>query len=82
MVGFELLGSPQRDFTPEDAAARLRAVSAVHYTERAATEALDEAPRISRAGGAAAGAGADGSRSAAYADAAIGIEGADPSASS
>jgi diadenosine tetraphosphate (Ap4A) HIT family hydrolase len=34
MVGFELLGSPQRDFTPEDAAARLRAVSPVHYTER------------------------------------------------
>ena len=26
MVGFELLGTPQRDLTPEDAAARLRAV--------------------------------------------------------
>ena len=39
MVGFELLGSPQRDFTPEDAAARLRAVSPVHYAERAGTEA-------------------------------------------
>ncbi len=26
MVGFELLGEPQRDFTPEDAAARLREV--------------------------------------------------------
>ena len=39
MVGFELLGSPQRDFTPEDAAARLRAVSPVHYTERAGAEA-------------------------------------------
>jgi len=25
IVGFELLGSPQRDLTPEDAAARLRA---------------------------------------------------------
>jgi UDPglucose--hexose-1-phosphate uridylyltransferase len=36
MVGFELLGSPQRDVTPEDAAARLRAVSAVHYTVHAA----------------------------------------------
>jgi UDPglucose--hexose-1-phosphate uridylyltransferase len=35
MVGFELLGSPQRDFTPEDAAARLRAVSPVHYAESA-----------------------------------------------
>jgi UDPglucose--hexose-1-phosphate uridylyltransferase len=34
MVGFELLGSPQRDLTPEDAAARLRAVSDVHYSVR------------------------------------------------
>jgi UDPglucose--hexose-1-phosphate uridylyltransferase len=32
MVGFELLGAPQRDFAPEDAAARLQAVSSVHYT--------------------------------------------------
>jgi UDPglucose--hexose-1-phosphate uridylyltransferase len=32
MVGFELLGSPQRDVTPEDAAAQLRAVSDVHYS--------------------------------------------------
>jgi UDPglucose--hexose-1-phosphate uridylyltransferase len=39
MVGFELLGSPQRDFTPEDAAARLRAVSPVHYLERESAEA-------------------------------------------
>jgi UDPglucose--hexose-1-phosphate uridylyltransferase len=39
MVGFELLGSPQRDFTPEEAAVRLQAVSAVHYTERAASGA-------------------------------------------
>ena len=39
MVGFELLGSPQRDFTPEEAAARLRAVSPEHYTERPATGA-------------------------------------------
>jgi UDPglucose--hexose-1-phosphate uridylyltransferase len=31
MVGFELLGSPQRDITPEGAAQRLRDVSAVHY---------------------------------------------------
>jgi UDPglucose--hexose-1-phosphate uridylyltransferase len=37
MVGFELLGSPQRDFTPEDAAARLQAVSSVHYSVRSAT---------------------------------------------
>jgi UDPglucose--hexose-1-phosphate uridylyltransferase len=34
MVGFELLGSPQRDVTAEDAAARLRAVSEVHYSVR------------------------------------------------
>ncbi len=33
MVGFELLGSPQRDITPESAAERLRAVSATHYRE-------------------------------------------------
>jgi UDPglucose--hexose-1-phosphate uridylyltransferase len=34
MVGFELLGTPQRDMTPEDAAARLRAASEEHYRER------------------------------------------------
>jgi UDPglucose--hexose-1-phosphate uridylyltransferase len=39
MVGFELLGSPQRDFTPEEAAARLQAVSEIHYTERDGTGA-------------------------------------------
>jgi UDPglucose--hexose-1-phosphate uridylyltransferase len=33
MVGFEMLGTPQRDLTPEDAAARLRAASEVHYRE-------------------------------------------------
>ena len=31
MVGFEMLGMPQRDILPEDAAARLRAVSPTHY---------------------------------------------------
>lgn len=31
MVGFELLASPQRDITPEQAAQRLRAASDVHY---------------------------------------------------
>lgn len=31
LVGFELLGSPQRDLTPEQAAARLRELSEVHY---------------------------------------------------
>ena len=33
MVGFEMLGSPQRDMTPEDAAARIRAVSEQHYRD-------------------------------------------------
>lgn len=31
MVGFELLGMPQRDITPESAAERLRALSEVHF---------------------------------------------------
>ena len=31
MVGYELLGEPQRDITAEQAAARLRALSEVHY---------------------------------------------------
>jgi UDPglucose--hexose-1-phosphate uridylyltransferase len=31
MVGFEMLGSPQRDLTPETAAERLRKLSEVHY---------------------------------------------------
>lgn len=35
MVGFELLGMPQRDITPETAAARLREQSSVHYKKRA-----------------------------------------------
>jgi UDPglucose--hexose-1-phosphate uridylyltransferase len=35
MVGFELLGSPQRDITPEAAAERLRVVPATHYLDRA-----------------------------------------------
>jgi UDPglucose--hexose-1-phosphate uridylyltransferase len=34
MVGYELLASPQRDITPESAAERLRALSAVHFSER------------------------------------------------
>jgi UDPglucose--hexose-1-phosphate uridylyltransferase len=32
MVGFEMLGMPQRDITPESAAERLRAVPALHFT--------------------------------------------------
>jgi UDPglucose--hexose-1-phosphate uridylyltransferase len=31
MVGFELLGMPQRDLTPESAAERLRSMSKTHY---------------------------------------------------
>jgi UDPglucose--hexose-1-phosphate uridylyltransferase len=31
MVGYELLGTPQRDITPEQAAARLRDLSDIHY---------------------------------------------------
>jgi UDPglucose--hexose-1-phosphate uridylyltransferase len=31
MVGYEMLGSPQRDITPEAAADRLRSLSEVHY---------------------------------------------------
>jgi len=33
MVGFEMLGMPQRDITAEGAAARLRAMPETHYTE-------------------------------------------------
>jgi UDPglucose--hexose-1-phosphate uridylyltransferase len=31
MVGYEMLASPQRDITPESAAARLRELSGIHY---------------------------------------------------
>jgi len=34
MVGYELLASPQRDLTPESAAARLREMSETHYLDR------------------------------------------------
>lgn len=34
MVGFEMLGMPQRDITPETAAARLREQSSIHYKHR------------------------------------------------
>ncbi|HEY7210714.1 MAG TPA: UDP-glucose--hexose-1-phosphate uridylyltransferase [Bryobacteraceae bacterium] len=34
MVGYEMLGSPQRDITAESAAERLRALSEIHYLER------------------------------------------------
>jgi len=38
MVGYELLASPQRDLTPESAAARLLAAGETHYLGRAANE--------------------------------------------
>jgi UDPglucose--hexose-1-phosphate uridylyltransferase len=34
MVGYELLASPQRDLTPETAAARLREINETHYLDR------------------------------------------------
>jgi UDPglucose--hexose-1-phosphate uridylyltransferase len=34
MVGFEMLGNPQRDITAESAAGRLRGLSDVHYLDR------------------------------------------------
>ncbi|HYB60832.1 MAG TPA: UDP-glucose--hexose-1-phosphate uridylyltransferase [Methylomirabilota bacterium] len=34
MVGYELLGTPQRDLTPETAAARLREMSETHFLDR------------------------------------------------
>jgi UDPglucose--hexose-1-phosphate uridylyltransferase len=34
MVGYEMLGEPQRDLTAEQAAARLRDQSEVHYNTR------------------------------------------------
>jgi UDPglucose--hexose-1-phosphate uridylyltransferase len=34
MVGFEMLGMPQRDLTPETAAERLRGLSEIHYKKQ------------------------------------------------
>ena len=34
MVGYEMMAEPQRDLTPEQAAARLREVSGVHYKQK------------------------------------------------
>jgi UDPglucose--hexose-1-phosphate uridylyltransferase len=41
MVGFEMLGEPQRDITPETAAARLREVSDIHYLDRSVLKGHD-----------------------------------------
>lgn len=38
MVGYELLGTPQRDLTPEAAAARLLEAGETHYLDRAASQ--------------------------------------------
>ena len=35
MVGYEMLGMPQRDITPEQAATRLRELSHTHYLGKA-----------------------------------------------
>jgi UDPglucose--hexose-1-phosphate uridylyltransferase len=35
MVGYEMLGMPQRDITAETAAARLKELSEVHYLDGA-----------------------------------------------
>jgi len=34
MVGYELLAAPQRDITPESAAARLSKLTGIHYLHR------------------------------------------------
>ncbi len=34
MVGYEMLAEGQRDLTPEQAATRLREVSAIHYKQQ------------------------------------------------
>jgi UDPglucose--hexose-1-phosphate uridylyltransferase len=38
MVGFEMLGMPQRDITPEDAAQRLRACSEEYAWRKAESQ--------------------------------------------
>jgi len=35
MVGYEMLAEPQRDLTPEEAAARLRSLPEARYADRA-----------------------------------------------
>jgi UDPglucose--hexose-1-phosphate uridylyltransferase len=37
MVGYEMLGMPQRDITPETAAERLRGLPEIHYKQRNAS---------------------------------------------
>jgi UDPglucose--hexose-1-phosphate uridylyltransferase len=40
MVGYEMMATPQRDLTPESAAARLREASEVHYMDREPAKTL------------------------------------------
>ncbi len=49
MVGYELLGEPQRDLTPEHAAAQLRALPVQHYRAFAARSRQTSATRRPRA---------------------------------
>ncbi len=42
MVGYEMLGEPQRDLTPEQAATRLRELSDRHYLEDIVVDSVDE----------------------------------------
>jgi UDPglucose--hexose-1-phosphate uridylyltransferase len=42
LVGYEMLGEPQRDLTPEQAATRLRELSEVHYKSQKQTNCKHE----------------------------------------
>lgn len=46
LVGYELMGEPQRDLTPEQAAARLRACSEVHYLDVKAEDEVVEQKEV------------------------------------
>lgn len=48
MVGFEMLGNPQRDITPEAAATRLHGLSEVHYLDRPDASLREHAEHNSR----------------------------------
>ena len=47
LVGFEMLGMPQRDSTPEQAADRLRELSEVHYKLRSIDRLVETTPALS-----------------------------------
>lgn len=50
MVGYEMLATPQRDITPEAAAARLRSMSEVHFTRRELGKELEAGSEASGPG--------------------------------